>query len=223
MLLLNNDMHLRGAAAAELANGANLAVVGEEVLQFTRAEYIAPRTFRLSGLWRGRGGTEYAVAGHGADEDFVLLDNALLPVLETGAQTVPPAFAAIGRGDADAVIAEAPSDIRAFEPFSPVHMRADWSGADNLQISWVRRSRSGTAWRDHVDVPLGEESECYSVVMMSDADQILLRADVDAPRIAIDPAMIQSARMQGVADVQVTVRQKGQFTVSRPTYLSVPL
>ncbi|EPP14379.1 hypothetical protein G153_13114, partial [Megasphaera sp. BL7] len=39
-------------------NGANLCVIGEEMVQFKNAILIAEDTYRLSGLLRGRFGTE---------------------------------------------------------------------------------------------------------------------------------------------------------------------
>ena len=48
------------ADANALMAGANLALVGDELLQFGRAEQLGPGRFRLSRLLRGRRGTEWA-------------------------------------------------------------------------------------------------------------------------------------------------------------------
>jgi hypothetical protein len=61
-----------------LANGANLAAIGSELVQFGSAEPLGERRFRLSKLLRGRRGTEWAMSGHAAGERFVLLSSRTL-------------------------------------------------------------------------------------------------------------------------------------------------
>ena len=70
---------------AALDEGANLAMVSEELLQFGQADPTGPGQFRLSRLRRGLRGTESAVAGHSVGETFVLIElDALKPL------TLPP-------------------------------------------------------------------------------------------------------------------------------------
>jgi hypothetical protein len=73
---------LSSVTETALLNGANAALVGEEILQFQHVEALGAGQFRLSGLLRGRLGTEHATAMHSIGEPFVLLDDALriLPV-----------------------------------------------------------------------------------------------------------------------------------------------
>jgi hypothetical protein len=78
ILLLSDRMWLESRSEQSVLAGANLALIGDELVQFTRAEAIAPRTFRLSGLLRGRRGREAPVAGHLAGERFVLIDEAAM-------------------------------------------------------------------------------------------------------------------------------------------------
>ena len=59
--------------AEALAGGANLAILGREIIQFGRAVPTGPGSFRLSELVRGRAGTD-ATALHEAGELFVVLD-----------------------------------------------------------------------------------------------------------------------------------------------------
>jgi hypothetical protein len=72
--LLPTDMALADASMDQLANGANRALLGNEVIQFGRAQSLGNGRWRLSLLMRGRGGTESAVANHVAGEKFALLD-----------------------------------------------------------------------------------------------------------------------------------------------------
>jgi hypothetical protein len=55
--LLSPDFILDSCNVAELATGANMALIGGEVLQFLGAERLGDTSWRLTGLLRGRGGT----------------------------------------------------------------------------------------------------------------------------------------------------------------------
>src|SRR3546814_11488239 len=59
--LAGAEVTLSNAGDALLDGGANLALVGDELLQFGRAEQIDATRWRLSRLWRGRRGTEAAI------------------------------------------------------------------------------------------------------------------------------------------------------------------
>ena len=75
-----DDQALENASRNAVLSGANLAKVGDELLQFCRAEEVAPRRWRLSGLLRGRRGTEAAMTTHVEGEAFLLLESeAIMP------------------------------------------------------------------------------------------------------------------------------------------------
>lgn len=59
-------------------NGENFCMIGNEIIGFKNAVLTGPKTYTLTGLLRGRQGTEWAVDGHVANELFVLLDSALV-------------------------------------------------------------------------------------------------------------------------------------------------
>lgn len=68
---------LESVSELALLNGANAAIVGNEVIQFANAELISGKKYVLSGLLRGRLGTEYLTNGHAAGERFILLDSSI--------------------------------------------------------------------------------------------------------------------------------------------------
>jgi hypothetical protein len=159
------------ASVNELAilNGANAALIGDELVQFQNAELIGEKTYRLSKLLRGRQGTEWAIAGHQAGDRFILLNPALY--------TTSIANNLIGRelyyksvsvGNSLGNTAEEAFTYRGnnLKPFAPVHIKGVRDASGNLTISWVRRSRVDGDWRDGVDVPLAEEFERYEVEIM---------------------------------------------------------
>lgn len=160
------------ASVSELAvlNGANAALIGDELVQFQNAELIGERTYRLSRLLRGRQGTEWAVGSHTAGDRFILLSPALyttaIPNNLIGRQLFYKAVS-VGNslGNTDQITFTYTG--RNLKPFAPVHVAGVRDSSGNLTISWVRRSRVDAEWRDGVDIPLGEESERYEVEIYS--------------------------------------------------------
>lgn len=70
--LLREDMELVPATMAEMMNRSNLAIVGDELVNFSIVEQIGPKTWELRGLLRGRKGS--GAVAHSLGERFVLLD-----------------------------------------------------------------------------------------------------------------------------------------------------
>jgi hypothetical protein len=212
------DLALTGASLADLAGGANLALVGEELIQFARAEPLGEGGWRLSGLLRGRGGTEHGVPGHRAGEPFALLDDRLtiLDALATRDATL----VALGRGDEAAVAAAVHLTDIALRPLAPVHARADPSPNEGTSLAWTRRARGGWPWRDGVDMPLAEESERY-VVSYADDAALLRTWTVAEPRLTLSAAELAMLRRLAPAG-RFAVRQQGTHAVSDPLPLALP-
>lgn len=70
--LLREDMTLVPATLTEMMNRVNLAIIGNELINFSDAEQVGETTWELRGLLRGRKGT--ASVAHAAGERFVLMD-----------------------------------------------------------------------------------------------------------------------------------------------------
>jgi hypothetical protein len=169
---------LEPRSAAAVLGGANLALLGDELVQFAHAEALAPRRFRLSGLLRGRHGTEAAVAQHGSGERFILIDTARMLTVELPLDRLGRGGLAkpAGAGDADTKPTPFVLTGNALRPLAPVHLRLRRHGGD-FALSWIRRSRAGFGWLDFVDAPLGEEREIYRVEVRLDG-QSVRQADV---------------------------------------------
>lgn len=71
---------LSSKSALDVLNGKNWCMVGQEVIGFKNAVLTAPKTYTLSGLLRGRQGSEQYVGTHVANELFVLLDDAIMRI-----------------------------------------------------------------------------------------------------------------------------------------------
>ena len=165
--LLNEAMWLESRTDSALADGANLALLGRELIQFGNAEPLGGRRFRLSRLLRGRRGTEWAADLHSPGEPFALLEAESLAVVEAplGSLGGEARLLAQGLGDPEGVLAVRTVTGEAMRPPSPVHLRAQRLAGGDLALSWVRRSRSGWVWLSGSDTPLGEESESYRLTL----------------------------------------------------------
>jgi hypothetical protein len=158
-----------------LIRNANFAWVGDpdgqggEYINFTTAALTgSPNQWTISGLLRGRRGTEHAVSTHGSGERFVLVEADPLGRLDFGPidwnlsrdylavsvpldddSATPVSFTNTGEGK---------------RPYAPVHLGATRNGAnDDILITWTRRTRSRTPGLGLGPVPLGEETEAYEV------------------------------------------------------------
>lgn len=162
-----------------LLNGANAAWLGPadgaggEIIQFGEATVTGPSTWRLSRLLRGRMGTDWATASHGANEVLVLLEPASLGRSDYGA------------GDWDAerdykpvslLTAEADTAAQAFintgeakRPLAPVSPSGSRDGGDNLTVTFYRRSRIAGPGVFAGPPPLGEETEAYEIDILDGA------------------------------------------------------
>lgn len=166
---------LTSTSELAVANGANLALIGDEMVGFTTATLTAPNTYELSGFLRGRRGTEQFTGTHAAGDRFVLLDSALVRHLH-GAGDVGDTFYVKPVTAGSASLAGFPEVLTytaaSAKPYSPAHLAvADDSG--DLVLTWVRRTRIGGEWRDYDDAPLGEGSEAYQVDILDASDAVL--------------------------------------------------
>ncbi|MCW2338967.1 hypothetical protein M2337_003200 [Sphingobium sp. B2D3A] len=215
---------LTGVGDDLLLGGANICQIGKEPLQFGQADVIAPGHYRLSRLVRGRMGTEWAMAGHDAGERFVLLDRErLAPIsVEQSAVGTTLTLRAIGSGDSTPAQDSLLIDGRALMPLSPVHGRRTTLAGGDVEISWVRRSRLGSAWIDGVDAPLGEEREAYAVSVVADG-VTLRRWETTLPSCvyaASDVAADLAAA--ALAGMQIEVRQLGSWGAGRALVIPWP-
>jgi hypothetical protein len=146
----------------------NLALLGQELVNFTTATLEGDGTYTLSGFKRGRRGTEWACADHAISDVFVLLAN--VERNERGLSDVGTnmSFKAVtaGRSASGAFpITMAPFTGASLKPYAPCHLEAELDGSD-WQLSWVRRTRIGGAWTSGTTIPLSEASEEYEIEIM---------------------------------------------------------
>ena len=152
---------------AQFLNGALACLIGNEIVFARVATLTAANTYTLSGLLRGRFGTEQHISTHVAGERFVRLSTAgtIRPPLEQSDIGISYFYRAvsIGRRFDSTTSDSIASTAVGLRPLSGVNVRGGRQHNDHYHVSWDRRTRIDGGWRSNVDVPLGEAIEAYEV------------------------------------------------------------
>lgn len=163
---------LESVELLSLLNGINIALIGEEIIQFATATLISTNTYTLTGLLRGRFGTEFAASTHTTGEKFLLITNSTINFISTPLTELNRSYyfkiATTGQNLDTAIPTSGTYLFNNLKPLSPTHIkgsRASGAGSD-LTITWVRRARINADWVDNIDVPLDETSEQYEIDIM---------------------------------------------------------
>lgn len=220
--LLNADMELGDADMAALLRGTNLAMLGDELIQFGQAEPLGANRWRLSQLLRGRRGSEWAIGGHALEDAFVLIEADALAMIGDVAVGSALSVMASGIGDTVPVEASRTIDGRAVLPLSPAHGHFVVLANGDTRIGWTRRSRAGWRWPDSVDAPVGEETELYRLTLTATPSPART-ADTSLPEYIYTAAERAADIAAGATSLTVSIRQVGGLGVSRPLTLSIPL
>lgn len=219
--LIADDLQLFDATMRQLSMGANRALLGTEIIQFARAEPLGSGRWKLSGLWRGRGGTEGAIGQHSAGEQFVLLDGSGTALDSQAIGETPEAvIAAIGAGDSPPVIAAISLRGIGNRPLTPVHGKLTLPADGTLTLRWTRRARGNWTWPDLVEAPLREQSEAYSVTYGT-ASQVVASWELLQPALSLTSAE-RSNLIAALPHGTFTIRQRGDRGISLPLTISLP-
>jgi hypothetical protein len=213
------DIRLRGGSLASVAAEEALAGVnalafidpaGEvEIVTAARVELIGTRTFRLSQMVRGLGGSEPAAARTlAAGARVVVLDGAAVSLTTSLDDVGRHLRYRVGPPNADVASASmrelsATVGTTPLRPLAPVRLRARRSPS-GIALSWVRRSRVGGDSWEAVEVPLGEEIERYRVTIRA-GDLVVRTVEVDAPAMLYETAqeLADFGGTQAVLDIEL--------------------
>ena len=169
----------------QILNGtAPLYMIGDEAIYARTAALVSAGIYTLSGLLRGRRGTEWAMSTHLAGDEVVRVSTTggvRRVAMESGQLGTEFSFKAptFGRSVAGATEHLFTNSGVGLKPFAPVDLRAARDpSTEDVALTWKRRTRlscrfTGTAC---INVPLGESTEEYSVeICTTDSPQTLLR------------------------------------------------
>lgn len=165
-----------------LTLGVNAALVGNnEIIQFLTATLVSAGVYTLTGLLRGRRGTEWAMTGHAAAERFVLLQ---LSGLRRVANTTDEIGAlryykgvTFGRALSTATQKTLTNSAAGLKPWAPVDLRGSRDASANLTLTWSRRTRLATNFTSGT-VPLGEATESYVIEVYSSSTFVTLKRTI---------------------------------------------
>jgi hypothetical protein len=180
---------LNGTAPASdtefnVLNGANAAILypSLEVIQFTTVTLNLDGTYTLSGLLRGRRGTEWAAhaTSHAAGEFvvFPLSGGMVHEQVSLAAFNQQRFYKGVTVGsDLNSATSKPLTLIgRDLRPYAPAQFGGVKSGSDII-LTWERRTRlGGDPWYNGTNtVPLNEDSESYDVEILSGASGMIKR------------------------------------------------
>jgi hypothetical protein len=205
--LFDTNQILLNADDDALDGGANGCMLGDEMIQFGRAEVLGGGRFRLSRLLRGRRGSESSIGSHKTGESFVMIDSASLVPLVFDRSLAGQAATAFAHG-----IADDESD-----PPSAVHLLSDAANrplspcalvVDGLTLSWTARSRAHWTWMDETaDPPPGS----FKVILEASGGTV--ETTVDGCSVTLSEEQRASL---GAGQVQVSVVALGPRGSSQP-------
>ncbi len=162
---------LDSKTALEVLNWANVALLGNEIIQWRNATLLAANLYELSGLLRGRRGTEGSVGTHAIGDKLVVLAAGSLYRMamastQIGQTAHYKALPAGGDWD-DAAQTSLKYNAASLRCFSPVHVKGTRDASGNLTLKWVRRTRWNAEWLDEIDIPLFEDEEAYQIDILN--------------------------------------------------------
>lgn len=164
-------------------NGANAVAVQTsddnwELIQYQQAILESDGTWTLSGLLRAQLGTEITMnSGSSIGSYAVLIDEQVDQIELNNLEKNIPLNWRTGPAQNDIAsdsYREQPFVFtdKAARPFSPVHVSAIRHTNDDVSINWIRRSRVyGDDW-EVSEIPLGENSEDYSLKIYDGEDVV---------------------------------------------------
>jgi len=190
--------------ADAIDGGANMFAYGaDQRWEIISARTVADRTDggkNIYNLLRGRFGTEWAMTTHQDGDALILLDLNTQQFVAQSLNNIGLArtYRAVTQGKEIASAVDMAFTYRGMnlECLSPAYLNGHRDvGNLNWTLTWTRRGRIGTAWRDYVDVPLGEASESYEIEIWSDSGYTTLKRTLTA----ISPTVTYTQAQQ-VAD-----------------------
>jgi hypothetical protein len=202
---------LSSCTELELLNGANAALLGDEVIQFQTALLEDDGSYTLTNILRGRRGTEGAISSHVAGERFVLLnaETARFLPLTLSDRGRAIYFRAPSTGeDVDGLVSAAFTPaLRTLQPLSPAHVKATRNGSGDITFSWIRRARKYAEWVDLIDVPLDEDAELYDLDILNGVNVVRSFSALTLPSVSYTAAQQITDFGSVQASVSVAVYQ----------------
>jgi len=157
------------------------------------------------------------MAEHAIGDRFVLIEAGSLLAWDVPAAKIGAGLSVIASGVGDGAGVETGLSLigRNVRPPAPVHLRMEQLSDGTLRFGWTRRSRIGWSWIDGADVPLGEESERYRLVIEPSVG-VSRTVEATSPSYDYDPAQQSADGAGGATAVTIRVSQIGSIAAALP-------
>jgi len=173
------------SAADELTvlNGANVGLLGQEIIQWRDVTDLGDNVYRLSHLLRGRLGSEPFMNSHSIGELFVVLDSDTVRrvSMNTTDLDIQRYYKIIGAG-LSGFSAPVTTHINtgvSQKPWQPVFFEATRAG-DDITFTWERRSRIAHHRILQIPPPIGEQDERYEIDILDSGSSVVRVIEVTA-------------------------------------------
>jgi hypothetical protein len=214
-VIIDQDLTLESVSHMEMLNGSNPFRLGTEVMQFRDAVSLGGGIWELTGLLRGRRGTE--IESHIAGESFLMLYPDEVVYKEVGEdlinKTVKLKGVSIGKTLADATAQDVEILGLEYKCYSGCSIEGARDGSNNLTIDWKRRTRLQGYLRDYEDVPLGEETESYEVDIWDGASVVRTITGLSSPTASYSAANQTTDGLTPGDPVTVRIYQIGKYSL----------
>lgn len=160
----------------------NAFMIGDECLIAREVAYVSPGVYDLSGLLRGRKGTDWAMGTHVAGEEVVLIQPAGIRRvgMDLSEWNLERYYRAVTFGKSlDSAITKlfANTGVSSI-PYAPTSLDST-RNATQTTIFWNRRTRLSQNWLSG-SVPLGEETERWQIRRYTDGTYTTIAETVES-------------------------------------------
>jgi hypothetical protein len=195
-----------------LLEGDNFALVGDELIQFRTVTDQGGTRRRLSGLLRGRRGTQEYNSTHDEHERFLLLDESAMikipmSVTDIGTTALYKAQAIGSRTPlADIEAQSLTFEGNSLKPLPPANVVGTWLTNGDVLIRWNRSSRLYPYMLNGSANPLDETAEQYEVDILDATGTTVLRTSTTLTSAQYTYTAANQATDFGAAQVTYQVR-----------------
>lgn len=188
-----------------MMNGRNLAIVGNELIQFASADEVTEGQWQVSNLLRGRKGTQ--TEAHEIGERFVLLSRSSLLAVPASltdlGRTITFRATSFGASLDDATVVSVTYAGQSQTERSPAYLQA-WRNGDTLTCSWQGVGRLGAG----AHAAHGQRFTGYRITFSDGVDSLVVQTT--AQELVQDVSSLS-------APVTVTVEQLNSLTGAGPS------
>lgn len=176
----------------KILNYSNIAVVGNELIQFKNAELIADKQWKLTGLLRGRWGTEEYISTHTDGERFVLMDiNSIERAITDQSIINQNMFyknATYSLYVQDTAPIPFTNTANGLKPYPVDDVQSNRDGSGNINISWKPRVRGNGILMDYNDV-YDLDSDSYDLEFYNSNNNIVRTVNVSSKNFTYTASM----------------------------------